>query len=411
MADRDEAVQMLSSVTNNEDLDACRRLLEAHDWNLEAAVNFALSNGFDDLSQQPPPRNTHSPSSVSSFATAGSTYSSMAARGAPTPSADYGAPAYAATPSSGGASPSGSSGGPAAQGSSGGGGGGGGGLFGLIGSVAALPLRAVSGALSVASGALRFAAGYLPASVTGAGQEDAPPGSTATPASQFITRFELEYGQLHPPMLECSYTEALERSKRDYKFLIVYLHSDMHGNTPAFCRQTLASPAVIEFVSENFLFWAASISTPDAYALSNSLRASTYPFIAVIGNVDGRMMCVARLEGPMTPEQLTENLLRVIETAGMHLEAARFDAQERETARRIREEQDRAYQESLAADRDRERKRAEEERLRREEEERAATAEAARAEEERRAAEEAAAAAEAAKQARPYPPSLLHYLL
>ena len=42
---------------------------------------------------------------------------------------------------------------------------------------------------------------------------------------RFITEFEQEYGNSHPRFLTCSYGDALDEAKRDFKFLLVYSHS------------------------------------------------------------------------------------------------------------------------------------------------------------------------------------------
>jgi len=79
----------------------------------------------------------------------------------------------------------------------------------------------------------------------------------------------------------------------------------------------------------------------------------------------------------LDPQELIARLASVLETWGQVLLNARLDKEERETDRRLREEQDAAYLESLKADQEKERLlveerekiRQEEERVKREEEE------------------------------------------
>nr|GEU91740.1 hypothetical protein [Tanacetum cinerariifolium] len=64
---------------------------------------------------------------------------------------------------------------------------------------------------------------------------------------------------MHPSFVQEGFTEAVQRSRREFKLLFVYLHSwDDHG-TEAFCKETLCSEAVSGFVNENFVAWADSV--------------------------------------------------------------------------------------------------------------------------------------------------------
>ena len=52
--------------------------------------------------------------------------------------------------------------------------------------------------------------------------------------------FEELFGPVHPAFIETSYTEAIRKARNDYKFLIIYLHSSMHTDTPDFCGCVLS---------------------------------------------------------------------------------------------------------------------------------------------------------------------------
>jgi len=125
--------------------------------------------------------------------------------------------------------------------------------------------------------------------------------------------------------------------------------------------------------------------------MSNSLKASRFPFCAVVmAAPNQRIALLQQVEGPKSPEEMLTMLQKVLEESAPVLVAARLDAEERLTNTRLREEQDAAYRAALEADQARERQRREEqERLERE----AAEAERKRKEEEEareRAAHEAA---------------------
>jgi hypothetical protein len=52
----------------------------------------------------------------------------------------------------------------------------------------------------------------------------------------FLSTFELEYGTEHPTFVQDSYKAAVRQANNEAKYLMVYLHSAVHEDTPAFCR-------------------------------------------------------------------------------------------------------------------------------------------------------------------------------
>lgn len=57
-----------------------------------------------------------------------------------------------------------------------------------------------------------------------------------------------------------------------------------------------------------------------------------------------------QVEGPRSAEELVNTLQRVVEEQGAVLVASRVEEEERQLTRRLREEQDAAYQAALQAD-------------------------------------------------------------
>lgn len=195
--------------------------------------------------------------------------------------------------------------------------------------------------------------------------------------ARFLHDFEGQFGSTHPRFLDLAYANAVERAKKEFKFLVVYLHSDLHYNTHPFCFNTLCTTTVTDFINDNFFFWAASVQMSQGFQVNNTLGGSTYPFLAVLlcGTTqgipnNGPITILEKIEGgTLTEEELIQRLSSVLETWGQALINARLDKEEREIARKIREEQDTAYEESLRADQEKERKAQEEcERIRVEEE-------------------------------------------
>ncbi|KAK2978663.1 hypothetical protein RJ640_019120 [Escallonia rubra] len=275
----------------------------------------------------------------------------------------------------------------------------------LVWKLITLPISIISGSLGLVSGAVGLgmwaAGGVLSYSLSMIGLNSGRNGDVSTPlvsvsaaaaeAARFVADFERDYGRAGPSFVAEGFMDALQRSRHEFKLLFVYLHSPDHPDTPAFCGGTLCSEVLAAFVNENFVAWGGSIRASEGFKMSNSLKASKFPFCAVVmAATNQRIALLQQVEGPKSPEEMLTVLQKVLEESAPVLVSARLDAEERRTNMRLREEQDAAYQAALEADQARERQRKEEqERLERE----AAEAERRRKEEEEareRAAREAA---------------------
>ncbi|CAH8351506.1 unnamed protein product [Eruca vesicaria subsp. sativa] len=261
-----------------------------------------------------------------------------------------------------------------------------------------LPISIVSGSLGLASTAIGFgfwvAGGALTYSLgvlgfrSGRGGSEAESSSSSSVSSaageamEFIASFDRDYGRnpLKPGFVAEGFMDALQRSRSEFKLMFVYLHSPDHPDTPAFCDRTLCNEGVVAFLNENFVTWGGSIRSSEGFKMSNSLKASRFPFCAVVmPAANQRIALLQQVEGPTTPEEMIAILQRVVEDSSPVLVTARFEAEERRNNLRLREEQDAAYRAALEADQARERQRQEEqERIERE----AAEAERKRKEEE-----------------------------
>ncbi|GAB4857586.1 hypothetical protein Ancab_015494 [Ancistrocladus abbreviatus] len=88
--------------------------------------------------------------------------------------------------------------------------------------------------------------------------------AAATEGMEFVAAFESEYDGLRtrPNFVAEGFMGALQRSRHAYKLLFVYLHSPEHPDTPVFCERIPCNEA--------------------ANTMSNSLKASRFPFCAVV---------------------------------------------------------------------------------------------------------------------------------
>lgn len=169
---------------------------------------------------------------------------------------------------------------------------------GLAWKLITLPISVISGSLGLISGAIGLgmwaAGGVLSYSLgmIGLGSGSGRNGDASSPlvsvsaaaaeAMDFVASFEREYGANRPNFVTEGFKDGLQRSQNAYKLLFVYLHSPDHPDTPLFCERTLCSEPLASFINENFVSWGGSIRASEGFKMSNSLKASRFPFCAVV---------------------------------------------------------------------------------------------------------------------------------
>lgn len=181
--------------------------------------------------------------------------------------------------------------------------------------------------------------------------------STVPEEWAFLTSFEDQYGSNHPFFYACQFMEALKIAEDDQKFMFVYLHAPEHPFTPSFCKDTLCSELVVQFLDANFVCWGALANREEGLQMATILRPASFPFCAVIAPAPGDSIAVLQqMEGPISPAELVEILQRTMEEKGLAFGSARAKQEEKIRAdRRLREEQDAAYLASLQIDKEKER--------------------------------------------------------
>jgi len=210
---------------------------------------------------------------------------------------------------------------------------------------------------------------FFPRSATRASRNaDRRPLNPRDTAARFVREFEEEYtvesGTL--PFQESGYAQAFDIAKRELKYLIVVLLSPEHDDTAPFIRDTLLSPEVVSFIKEpqnEIVLWAGSVQDSEAYQVANALNVTKFPFTGLIVHTptvsSTSMSVVARIAGPVAPTELINKLQTAIQQRNEELTQARLQRQEQQASRNLREEQNSAYERSLAQDRERARQRRE----------------------------------------------------
>lgn len=185
-------------------------------------------------------------------------------------------------------------------------------------------------------------------------------------AGRFMREFEEEYGSHTLTFFENGYAQALDMAKRDLKFLLVVLISPEHDDNSSFIRETLLSSEVVNYINNsenNIILWAGSVQDSEAYQVSNALRCTKFPFAALIVHTSQHssmtMSVVSRITGLMPRTAFVAKLQTAVNQHSGGLDRARATRAEQEASRSLREEQNSAYERSLAQDRERARQRRE----------------------------------------------------
>ncbi|KAF3913078.1 hypothetical protein AA313_de0200139 [Arthrobotrys entomopaga] len=172
-------------------------------------------------------------------------------------------------------------------------------------------------------------------------------------ASRFIREFEEENGVTGLPWFEGGYAQALDLAKKDLKFLLVVLLSPEHDDTSNHTKETLANPDFVKFIKDrDIILWGGSVADSEAYQalITHTPQTSSTA-----------MSVVTRVVGVVSPQKLISKLTAAIAAHSEALNTIRSRRAAEAADRNIRDEQNRAYELSLARDAERARqKRAEE---------------------------------------------------
>ena len=168
----------------------------------------------------------------------------------------------------------------------------------------------------------------------------------------FLSGFDRKYSEQHPSFHGRSYIDAVRKAHRESKFLIVYLHAPLHEDTDKFCQQVLCRREVSDYCDRSAVTWAGQIWDTEAYALSQQLRVSTYPFVAVLMcRSEVEVEIVDRVQGKIEAGSLLNRFRNVMASFETHINTVRQTQQRQRADSLLREEQDREFREAEAQDR------------------------------------------------------------
>lgn len=206
-------------------------------------------------------------------------------------------------------------------------------------------------------------------------------------AQRFRQYYEQRYGTVHAPFFDGTHQEAATAARTELKHLVVVLVSLEHDDTDKMC-QLLANTDVESYLAQSqYVVWVGDARCSEAYAVADGLQVLAYPFVAVStlrsqpvaigGGRTGQQMgmqMVVRMDGlpsanasvDTMAEMLIQTMAEAVQRHEHNIEAARQEQNGREAERRLREQQNAAYEASLARDQEREREKKEREEKERE---------------------------------------------
>ncbi|EPS41295.1 hypothetical protein H072_4870 [Dactylellina haptotyla CBS 200.50] len=185
-------------------------------------------------------------------------------------------------------------------------------------------------------------------------------------ANRFIREFEEENGVTGLSWFEGGYAQALDLAKKDLKFLLVVLLSPEHDDTASYSKETLGNPDFVKFIKDrDIILWGGNVADSEAYQVSTALQCTKFPFAALITHTpqtsSTAMSVVTRVVGVVSPQKLISKLTAAIAAHSEALNTIRSRRAAEAADRNIRDEQNRAYEVSLARDAERARQRRAEE--------------------------------------------------
>lgn len=185
-------------------------------------------------------------------------------------------------------------------------------------------------------------------------------------AARFKRELEEDYGANELPFFEGGLAQAHDLAKKELKFLLVILLSPEHDDTASFIRDTLLAQEVVDYIKDpanNVILWGGNVLDSEAYQVATEYTCTKYPFSALVcltpKEGSTRMGIVKRLVGPMPATTYLSELQNSIEKYGSDLDGVRAERTAQEVSRSLRNEQDSAYERSLAIDRERARQKKE----------------------------------------------------
>ncbi|KAI0990350.1 hypothetical protein GJ496_010546 [Pomphorhynchus laevis] len=192
------------------------------------------------------------------------------------------------------------------------------------------------------------------------------PMSKSDPADEvidFIRNFIEKYGSPVPPFYHGSFTQVKKDCISESRRLLVYLHDKKCGDCDQFCTNILCNQNTIEYIEQNFMFWACDKDSQEIRNLIYNDNIHQYPFIGLYVPTRGIMELFSRIWF-FIEEHHFRNKLNDLVNASKSMIVVEIERRRRAAENvQIRKEQDDNYDKSLKIDREKKRIKIEKEQL------------------------------------------------
>lgn len=208
--------------------------------------------------------------------------------------------------------------------------------------------------------------------------DDCPDDFTALEHFQQV--FHRRYGSTGPIFyigpLDQAIQDSLHTSIHNRRPLAIYLHSDNSVCRNIFCSQVLSADSIIEYLVNNYLFWAWDVTSPINKAKLievlrrcignqgaqrvNELDDQIFPLILIVSRTRGALELVNIIEGRSTPSEVLSNLIQSHESFEQQRVRDIDEELVRERRETLKKQQEDEYEQSRQADLAKERARQEE---------------------------------------------------
>jgi len=189
----------------------------------------------------------------------------------------------------------------------------------------------------------------------------------------FTEQFEQRYGHTCPSFFQGTLTEAAEEATgkhlvNERRMLALYLHHDGSVLSNVFCSQLLCSESIISYLANNFVLWGwditfasnqnrfldgvqAQFGARTREALLMSLDREQLPVLLLLMRSRGSTEVLSAVHGNTSVDELMGTLIHTHDMFTQQMAVEQREEEERRERESMMLEQDRAYQESLLADR------------------------------------------------------------
>lgn len=86
-----------------------------------------------------------------------------------------------------------------------------------------------------------------------------------------------------PQFLECSYSEAVYKVKKEFNWLLIYIESPHSADSIKFSQSVLINDDILNFInSNNISVWGGDITKSESFQVSNQFNITKLPFLGLL---------------------------------------------------------------------------------------------------------------------------------